>query len=167
MVTNDSPLIEDSRSNRSAYRASVARTHAISDAPLCPSLNRIFSAARAEAGITLVAPLPDVDTGDLQCRRLEPVRAGVHRRRGQCIQSLDQPMDRIVGAMRIGDVALRAMHLDLHVDAAAAANFDHVAQLHRAGRLSDQTEIGDLVVRPHPIQHLDGAIDGRALPHRR
>ena len=58
LVTNDSPLMEESRSNRSAYRARVARTQAVSEAPLCPSLNRMFSAARADAGITLVALLP-------------------------------------------------------------------------------------------------------------
>ena len=70
----------------------------------------MFSAARAEAGMTLVAALPTSMLVTCKRRWLEPVGAGVHRRRGQRVQRAHQPMHRIVGAVRIGDVALRAMH---------------------------------------------------------
>ena len=75
----------------------------------------------------------------------------------------DQPMNRIIGAMRVSDVTLRAMHLDLHVNAAAPADFDHIAQPHRTGRFPDQAKIGHVIVRPHPLQHLDSAIGRRAF----
>ena len=50
----------------------------------------------------------DIDAGDLQAGRFEPVAAGVERRGGQRGQRAHQPVHRIVGAVRIGDVALRA-----------------------------------------------------------
>ena len=72
-------------------------------------------------------------------------------------------MNRIVGAMRIGDMTLDPIHLYLHVDAAAPADLDHVAQPYRAGWLANQTEIRHLVMRLHPFQHLHGAIGRHAF----
>ena len=69
-----------------------------------------------------------------------------------------QAMHRIVGAMRIGDVALRAVHGELGVQAAAPADLHHVAELHRTGRLADDAEIGDLAVGLHPLQHAHRAV---------
>ncbi len=66
--------------------------------------------------------------GELQGRRLEPVAAGIERRGGQRRQRAHQPVHRVVGALRIGDVALRAVHGDLGVQAAAPADLDHVAE---------------------------------------
>ena len=52
-------------------------------------------------------------------------------------------MGGVVGAMRIGDVALGTVHGDLRVQAAAPADLHHVAELHRGrGRLADDAEVG-------------------------
>ena len=105
----------------------------------------------------------DIDAGDLQGRWLEPLAAGVDRRRGQRGERAHQAVDRVVGAVRVGDVALRAVHGDRHVDAAAPADFHHVAEFHRTGRLADQAEVRDLAVLLHPRQDAHGAVGGDAF----
>ena len=49
--------------------------------------------------------------------------------------------DRIVGAVRVGDMALRARHVDPHVDRAAPADLDRVAEPLDRGRLADQDHV--------------------------
>ena len=101
-----------SRSNRSACCASAARSQALSEAPVWRSLKRMLSIARAAAGMTLVAGLP---TSMLVTCSVDgwnhslPASSGAA---GQRVQRADQPVDRIVGALRIGDVALHAVHGD-------------------------------------------------------
>ncbi len=72
-------------------------------------------------------------------------------------------MDGVVGAVRVGDVALGAVHGDFGVQAAAAADLDHVAEAHRAGRLADDAEVGDVPVLLHPWQDTDCAIGCHAF----
>jgi len=101
----------------------------------------------------------DIEAGELQARWFEPLGAGVQRGGGQRGDGPHQAVHRVVGAVGIGDVALRAVHGDPGVQAAAAADLDHVAELHRAGRFAHETEIRDLLVLDHPVQHAHGAVD--------
>ena len=162
-VRNDSPLIAMSRSKRSACCAITARSQADSARPgvvaVEPDVQHRAGRGRDHVGHRVA----DVDAGELEAGRLEPVVAGVERRRGQRSGDADQPVHRIVGALRIGDVALRAVHRDLRVQAAAAADLHHVAERHRAGRFADDAEVGDLTVGLHPLQHAHGAVDRHAF----
>ena len=72
-------------------------------------------------------------------------------------------MDRVVGLVRIGGMALGAVDADGGVEAAAAADLDDVAQGIGVGGLADEAEVGDVAVGLHPVEHADGAVGGRAL----
>ena len=67
--------------------------------------------------------------------------AVVERRARHGVEHAHQAMHRIVGELRIGGVALHAVHDELAGEAAAPADLDHVAQALRIGRLADQTGI--------------------------
>ena len=75
----------------------------------------------------------------------------------------DQPVHRVVGALRIGDVALRAVHGRLAFRLPRRPIFTMSPEVHRTGRLAHQAEIRHLPVRLHPLQHADRAIDRRAF----
>ena len=72
-------------------------------------------------------------------------------------------MDRVVGLVRVGRVALGAVDADLGVEAAAAADLDDVAEGLRVGGLADEAEVRDFAVGLHPVEHADGAVGGRAF----
>src|SRR3546814_18764791 len=67
-------------------------------------------------------------------------------------------MQRIVGELRVGGVPLRAAHGEACVEAAAAADLHHVAELGVAGRLADQAAVQGLVALGQPAQHFAGAV---------
>ena len=90
-------------------------------------------------------------------------RAVVERFAGQRCQHPHQPVDRVVGQVRVGDVALDAMHREVGVEAAPAADLDHVAERLGVGRLADDAGIGNLARRGQRRQHLLGAVDRRPL----
>jgi len=60
-------------------------------------------------------------------------------------------------------VALGALDRDARVHGAAPADLDHIAQSLGIGRLADQAGINHFVIVPHPIEHLDGAVDRRTF----
>ena len=67
--------------------------------------------------------------------------AAVELGRGQRVQHRDEPMRRIVGEMRVGGMALHAVHREPAGHAAAPADLDHVAERLRAGRLADEAGV--------------------------
>src|SRR3546814_1519925 len=66
--------------------------------------------------------ITDIDAGNLNARRLEMIRAVVQRLGRDGGEHADQPVRRVVGEVRIGDVPLRAMRGQPAVHAAAAAD---------------------------------------------
>ncbi len=68
--------------------------------------------------------------------------------------------DRIVGHVRIGDVALRPLHRDPHVDRSAPADLHHIAEPGAARRLPDQAVIGNVPLGFHPLEQAPGAEHG-------
>ena len=60
------------------------------------------------AGNDVGRRIADVDADDLEIGRVEVGRAGIERRRLQRVEHRRERADRIVGEMRIGDVALLA-----------------------------------------------------------
>ena len=163
-VTNDSPLIAMSRSNLSpACWASAARSQADRSLPVWSSLKRMFSMARAAAGMTLVTGLPT--SIEVTCK-VEGSNQSVPASTGAAVRAVRARSRRWTGLSArcgIGDVALRAVHGDLGVQAAAAADLHHVAEADGAGRLADQAEVGDVAVVAHPRQHTHGAVGGDAF----
>ena len=105
----------------------------------------------------------DIDAGDLQAGALEPLGPLVERGVGAFRQRARQAMHRIVHAGRVGHVALRALHGDAGIQAAAPADLDDLAQSRRVGRLPHQAEIRDVAVLRHPLQHPHGAAGRRPL----
>ena len=65
--------------------------------------------------------------------------------RGQRVQHRDETVRRIVGEMRIGGMALHAMHGQPTGQAAAPADLDHVAEHGGAGRLADEAGVEGLI----------------------
>ena len=65
--------------------------------------------------------------------------------------------------MRIGGVALRAVHGQRAGEAAAAADLDHVAERRGIGRLADDAGVEPLAARLQPVEHLARAVDRDAL----
>ena len=62
-------------------------------------------------------------------------------------------MNRVVGVVRIGGVALDARDLKREVDAAAAADLDRLAERGRARRLADEAGIQRFATLAQPIDH--------------
>ena len=76
--------------------------------------------------------------------RLDGGKASVPSSRWIASKRCDHPgerRDRIFGAVRISDVPLHARHLDPHVDRAAAADLDRVAEPVDRRRLADQDHV--------------------------
>ena len=82
--------------------------------------------------------IADVDAGHLEIRRREIGAAEVERLVVEPRQHGDETFQRILGEMRIGDVALHAGHLEPPVQAAAPADLDGFAEPRGVGRLADQ-----------------------------
>ena len=78
-------------------------------------------------------------------------------------EDLDEALDRVVGKMRIGDMALHAGHLQPAVQAAAPPDLDGLAEPRGIGRLAHQAMVEALALLRHPFEHLAGAVDGGAF----
>ena len=103
------------------------------------------------------------NAGEFEVRRREGVGAVVEMKR---IERRDDPRqlgDRIVGAVGVGDMALRARHVDPHVDRAAPADLDRVAQPVDRGRLADQDHVGADAALVQPIDDPRRAVGGIAF----
>ena len=72
-------------------------------------------------------------------------------------------MHRVVRQVRIGDVPLYAVDMQVGGDGAASAVFHHVADALGAGRLADQAVIQPLVARHQRFDHLNRAVGGAGL----
>jgi hypothetical protein len=105
----------------------------------------------------------DVDGGDLEVRGLKALVAAVEHPGLQPRQDIDQHRDRIGRAVRIGDVPLGALDRDPAVDAAAAADLDHVAQPRRARGLADDAVVDDLALGGQHFDDLLGAVQRDAF----
>src|SRR4051812_15807048 len=67
---------------------------------------------------------------------------------------------RIVGKLRIGDVALRTGDDQRPVLRAAAPDLHHLAELLRIGRLAEDSMVEFFAALRRPFQKLYGAVDG-------
>ena len=81
----------------------------------------------------------------------------------QCRDKRHQPADRIVGAIRIGHMALTAAHDQRAVERAATAGLDGVADRLDIARLAENAVIEGLAALGRPFQELHGAVDRDAL----
>ena len=104
-----------------------------------------------------------LERGDFEVGGLEGIAAVVEVERLQRGDHLGRLGHRIVGAVRIGDMALHARHRDPHVDRAAPADLDDVAQPILGGRLADQDHVGPDAARRHPVHDRRRAVGGRAF----
>ena len=98
--------------------------------------------------------------------RFDGGKASVPSSRCKRVERGDDPRQlrhRIVGAVRIGDMALRARHVDPHVDRAAAADLDRVAEPVDRGRLADQDHVGADAALVQPVDDPRRAVGGIAL----
>ena len=107
--------------------------------------------------------IADVERGQLQIGRLEGLIAVVQTMVGQTGDQSGQHRDRIGRTVRIGDMALFAVHRDPGVERAAPPDLDHVAQQMLRGRLADHAGVDDLALGHQGLDHPLGAVQGRAL----
>ena len=114
------------------------------------------------AGNEIDGRIADVDRGEFEIRRRE-LRAAVVERRLQRGDQGDQTADRIVGAIRIGDVALPAGDDQRAVERAAPAGLDGVAEYFHIARLAEDAVVELFAALGRPLQQLDGAVDRDAL----
>ena len=114
------------------------------------------------AGNEIDGRIADVDRGEFQVRRRE-LRAAVVERRLQRGDECNKTADRIVGAIRIGDVALPAGDDQRAIERAAAAGLDGVAEHFDIARLAKDAMVEFFAALGRPLQQLDGAVDRDAL----
>ena len=119
--------------------------------------------ARACAGIRLTIGLPMSIEVNSRFDGPKFARALVERLVHQRAHQRDQPAHRIVGALRIGDVALLAGHHQRAVLRAAPADLDHVAERVGVGRLAEDAVVECFAALGRPLQELDGAVDRDAF----
>src|SRR6516165_1911527 len=91
------------------------------------------------------------------------LRAGIERRRDQGLDQFHQMRDRVIGALRIGDMALFALRDQRAIQRTAPADLDHIAQMVWVRRLADEAMVETLAALIGPAQKLVGAIDRRAF----
>ena len=89
--------------------------------------------------------------------------AAVERFGLQCRDEPDHSGDRVLGELRIGDMALLAVHDETAGERAAPPDLDHVAESLGVRRLAEDAMVEALALRLCPIEQLDGAVDGRTL----
>ena len=73
-------------------------------------------------------------------------------------EQIDQRMQRVPGAVRIGGMALHPLGLEEEGHRATAADLHHLAHLVRAGGFPHQTDRHRLALIHHPVQKRAGAI---------
>ena len=119
--------------------------------------------ARASPGMRLTVGVADVDRGEFEVRWIEVVGAVVERRRHQRAHQLDQAAHRIVGELRIGDVALLAGDHQHAVERAAPADLDRVADRRRIARLAEDAVVEVFAALGRPFEQLHRAVDRDAF----
>ena len=107
--------------------------------------------------------IADVEGGQLQVGRLEGLIAVVQTVVGEAGDQPGQHRHRIGRPVRIGDMALFAVHRDPGVERAAPPDLDHVAQQMLRGRFADHAGVDDLALCHQGLNHPFGAMQGRAL----
>ena len=120
--------------------------------------------ARARlAGNEIDDGIADVDRGEFEVRRVEPrvalVERGVHQR----AHERDQSAHRIVGAFRIGDVALFAGNDQCAVERAAPADLDGVAERRHVARLAQDAMVESFAALGRPFEQLHRSVHGDAF----
>ena len=105
----------------------------------------------------------DIDRRHVGRRRAEMRRSGVEFAPVDRRQHRQQAGDRIVGKVRVGDVALLPLDDKPSRQAAAAAVLDYIAKRLRARRFADNAHVRAMAVRGRPFDHLHGPVDGIAL----
>ena len=116
----------DLRNAFAKARARVQVVEADRDAGPCPGRNDV------------VRRIADLEVGDLQIGRLEPIGAFVEHQRVEFGEQGDEPRERVVGKVRISDVAFAALDLEPDVDRATPANLHRIAEFRDRRRLADQ-----------------------------
>ena len=105
----------------------------------------------------------DADIGDFKVRRIEPVAAVIEQPGLERRQDGHQPRHRVVGPVRVGDMALRAPDGQPGVERAAPADLDGVAQPLRRCRFADEAGIRHQPLPFQPVEHRRRAEGRRAF----
>ena len=104
-----------------------------------------------------------MDVADLPAGGLEEGIAIVPANRHQIGQRWGQAVDRVVGQVRVGDVALHALDGELAAHGAASSVFDHVTGLlHRCGFAHD-AKLRRITTCLERFAHHHGAVEGWAF----
>src|SRR5690606_38583079 len=82
----------------------------------------------------VVRRVADLDIGDLEVRRLEPFVALVENESVELGKQRDEPRQRVVGEVRVGDVTFAAFDLEEDVHRAAPPGLHRVAETGNRGR---------------------------------
>ena len=157
----------DRRAGRRRARRCAA-TSATRSAPRWRLLKRMLSWARRRAGNDVGRLRRRLDTPVIS--RLEGGKASLPSSRWSASSAAITRASfghRIVGAVRVGDMALHAGHVDPHVDRAAPADLDDVAEPRLRGRLADQDHVGADAALGHPVDDRAACRRWRSLPRRR
>ena len=104
-----------------------------------------------------------MDIRALPGRRREVLVAVVPPRRGKLGDRRRHQVDRIAREMRIGDVALHALHRQRPRQRPAAAVLDHVAKPVDRRRFADDAVIDRLTLRREALDDANRAVDRRAF----
>jgi hypothetical protein len=113
----------------------------------------------ADGGYHVGRRVPDIDRGDLQAGRREVIAPVVQGLADQRRQHPDHVVQRVVGKLRIGGMALGAEYFQIAVQAPAAADFHHVAETRVARGLAHHAGVQPFASVFQPAQHLAGAVD--------
>ena len=161
------PKFSRSTFDPGASRSAISSTIRTRSAPRWRLLKRMLSCAVAAPGMRLVAPAGvemsvnsrfDGGKASLPSSRWIASSAATSRASGG---------DRIVGAVGVSDMALRAGNLDPHVDRSAPADLDRVAEPRFRGRLADQDHVGTDLALAQPVDDRAACRRSPGLPRRR
>ena len=92
------------------------------------------------------------DIRDLKCSCWEVLVAVIPVRVCESAKNVRQPMNGVVGQMRVRDVPLPTEHGEHSAQRSPATVLDRVAQGFRAGRLTDHAMVDHLLVLAEPIE---------------
>ena len=104
-----------------------------------------------------------MDVGKLDIAGLEPVSALIQLYRVNFAQDLAQLRDRIIGQMGIGDMALRAVNGDPHIDRSAPPDLHHIAQPVNRSGFTDKAKVRRNAALFHQLHDRNRAKAGGAF----
>ena len=87
----------------------------------------------------------------------------IKRLSDQAADQLYHATNGVFRQMRIGDMALLAVHHQTTRQRPATTDFDHIAQAFRVGWLAQNAMVKPLAARFSPFEQFNGAVDGRAF----